>query len=106
MSIIGRPINSERTKFCFVYCGPERCDCGATNIEFETIQLPVEEKKTITLEITASEINALYELVSRYRSRTNMLKQLHDINVSNQELSTQDLNNLFAKLSAVKVDNA
>ena len=27
MSLIGKPINGQRTKFCFVYCGPDRCDC-------------------------------------------------------------------------------
>lgn len=29
MSLIGKPLDGKRTKFCFVYCGPERCDCGA-----------------------------------------------------------------------------
>lgn len=54
MSIFG-PIKGERTKFCFVYCGPERCDCGATYIGPEELDIPkppveqtndrVEEKK-------------------------------------------------------------
>ena len=32
MTLIGKPFPRERTKFCFVYCGPDRCDCGATDM--------------------------------------------------------------------------
>lgn len=31
MSLIGKPFGYKRTKFCFVYCGPERCDCGVND---------------------------------------------------------------------------
>lgn len=35
MSIIGKPFNHERTKFCFAYCGPDRCDCGLTSLRWK-----------------------------------------------------------------------
>lgn len=31
MSLIGKPYGYKRTKFCFVYCGPHHCDCGAND---------------------------------------------------------------------------
>lgn len=51
MTLIGKPSNGQRTKYCFVYCGPERCDCGATNIVWKhpphefSVTRDVEEKK-------------------------------------------------------------
>lgn len=29
MTMIGKPYGYRIEKFCFVFCGPERCDCGA-----------------------------------------------------------------------------
>ena len=99
----------KRTKFCFVYCGPERCDCGATYIPYEQAEVPttggIEEKKTekkmTTLDLTDKEVNALYQLVVRQRGRNNLLKQLHDIDV---EEHFDELISLREKLIVIKVD--
>lgn len=31
MTLTGKPFGYRRTKFCFTYCGPERCNCGAND---------------------------------------------------------------------------
>jgi len=48
MSLIGKPVDGKRTKFCFVYCGPDRCDCMPRNTPYPIHPHPkggVEEKK-------------------------------------------------------------
>ena len=45
MSLIGR--RTQWGKHCFTYCGPERCDCGASAPPWERAEHELQEKLEI-----------------------------------------------------------
>lgn len=40
--LLSLPVDGQRTKFCFVYCGPDRCNCMPHTVHEIVLKQPLE----------------------------------------------------------------
>jgi hypothetical protein len=63
MSLIGRQIQWD--KHCFVYCGRERCDCGASASPLEEAEYEEHKKRIELLSKTLELSNKINEALNK-----------------------------------------